>query len=615
MKRLLVLFMLSIVTCTNAQSSLTLSEAKEIANIYYGSLQQMAKHPYGDIRIENERRLFGIMGVDENGNTIAGRGEVPNDLVGLEGKQVEDNRPLQIRSYITRFLRIAEEKKMDFSYKVLSNDYQPGPEMPEIKKTDETPLFARVVVQKTIKSSSFPMTQINDTMLINTRNRAIWITNKYRKSSESNYKNKTINELLAEAQNMYSSKRYNEAYRLYQKVLEKDPRHAEASYSLGVMSFKGEGCKQYPRKVRDYLAVFYWQKSEKGLDELGRLNNNLPERITSFSGLESNPFPSNRLLAYDRNKNRLGYISAQGKMAVEQQYKYAYPFFENGTALVKSEKDEWFLIDTTGKVKDVYLGHNIPKSGQQLVVHKMGKSGVVNRKTGEWEVPFDYQITGWDWEIIGRGAGVLHYYVTKNGKRGLISSKNDMIVPAIYDNLRSVDYKEDKITLLCNYDQSSYDQLLKRYEKDYKIPVDELKRIGTILKLDLPNFTNGLAIVEVLESDKREWQLMDTTGKVRDTFELLIGLGFENLDMVFHEFKKEGKYGLLWPDYRVLLPATSKDVILPTYYSGGDWVWFIYDVKEPAYSRLEKKYGSVEKIPENELKKVATILKVNINNL
>lgn len=588
---------------------MTLSEAKEIANIYYGSLQQMAKHPYGDIRIENERRLFGIMGVDENGNTISGRGEVPYDLVGLDGKQVEGNRPIQIRSYITKFVKIAEEKKMDFSYKVLSNDYQQGP---EIKKTNEAPLFARVVVQKSIKSSSFPMTQINDTMLINTRNKAIWITNKYRKSSESNYKNKTINELLAEAQNMYSNKRYNEAYRLYQKVLEKDPRHAEASYSLGVMSFKGEGCKQYPRKVRDYLAVFYWQKSEKGLDELGRLNNNLPERITSFSGLESNPFPSNRLLAYDRNKNRLGYISAQGKMAVEQQYKYAYPFFENGTALVKSEKDEWFLIDTTGKVKDVYLGHNIPKSGQQLVVHKMGKSGVVNRKTGEWEVPFDYQITGWDWEIIGRGAGVLHYYVTKNGKRGLISSKNDMIVPAIYDNLRSVDYKEDKITLLCNYDMTAYNQLLKRYERADKIPVDELEEIGTIVKLNLPSFTNGVELIEVHKSGRKEWQLMDATGKVVDVFESVFGLGFQNHDILFLEFKKDGKYGLLWPDYRILLPAISKDVIMPLYDSGDNWVSFIYDRKEPAYGRLVKKYGNVDKIPENELKKVATILKVNI---
>ena len=610
MKRLLVLFMLSIVTCANAQSSLTLSEAKEIANTFYGSLQQIAKHPYGDIRIANERRLFGVMGVDENGNTIAGRGEVPNDLVGLEGKQVEDNRPIQIRSYITRFLRIAEEKKMDFSYKVLSNDYQQG--RPEITKTNEAPLFARVVVQKTIKSSSFPMTQINDTMLINTSNKAIWITNKYRKSSESNYKNKTINELLAEARNMYSSKRYNEAYKLYQKALEKDPKNAEASYSLGVMSFKGEGCKQYPRKVRDYLVDFYWQKSKKGLDQLQLNYNTSAVRYTGFSGWESDPFPSNRLLAGNLKKKRIGYMSAQGKMVIKQQYKSAFPFFTNGSAVVMSDKDEWFLIDTMGRVKDVYLRVKAVEGGKQLLVHKEDKSGVINRKTGAWDVPLINKITAY---IDLRGE-TKRYIVYKSGKYGMITSKNDMIIPAIYDNLTSVDYEEDKITLLCNYDQSSYDQLLKRYEKDYKIPVDDLKRIGTILKLDVPTFNKGLAIVEVLESDKREWQLIDTMGKVRDTFESpLIGLGFANLDVVFPEFKKEGKYGLLWPDYRVLLPATSKDVILPIYYSGGDWVRFIYDVKEPAYSRLEKKYGSVEKIPENELKKVATILKVNINNL
>lgn len=604
MKKLAFIILLLFPTLAKTQSNLTLSEAKEIANTYYGSFQQMSKHPVGEIQAQSGLRIMNVIGKDVNGNSLANDFRVPNDLVEVGGKH-EDKRTMSLTNYIGVFLRIAEEKKLDFSYKVLSDEYQRGPEM---SRGNDIPPFVRIVVQKTIKTPDSPTIVLNDTMFLHSRNKNVCSIKNQFSSSGLNYEDMTTDQLLVEAQTMYSNKHYEEAYRLYQKVLKKDPKNEDASYSLGVMSFKGEGCKQYSRKVRDYLVEFYWQKSEEGLQQLV-LNHNTTKIINPFfSGWESNPFPSNRLLAGDFKKHRKGYISSQGKMVIKQQYKCAYPFFTNGTAVVMSDKDEWFLIDTMGKVKDVYLRVTAVEGGKQLLVHKEDKSGVINRKTGEWDVPLINKITAYI-DIKGE---TKRYIVNKGGKYGMITSNNDMILPSIYDNLRSVDYEVDKITLLCNYDQSSFDQLLKKYEKDYKIPVDDLKRIGTILKLDVPNFTNGLAIVEVLESDKREWQLMDTTGKVRDTFELLIGLGFENLDMVFHEFKKEGKYGLLWPDYRILLPAISKDIIMPVYYSGGDWVWFIYDEKEPAYSQLKKKYGSVEKIPENELQKAATLLKVNI---
>lgn len=610
MKKILLIVLMSFATYAKSQTYLTLSQAKEIANTYYGSLQQMAKQPMGDAAFQNEERLLNVLGVDNNGKSTKGVFRVPNDIEEFSEKQSGDNTVL-ITNYIGKFLKVAEETKMDFSYNVLSSDYQQGP---EIKKSNDTPPYVRVVVQKTIKTPKASVAQIYDTMFINTSSKSIsLITNKYRKSSWLYGENMTIDELLVEAQNKYSNKRYNEAFKLYQKVLEKDPKHEEASYRLGVMCFKGEGCKQYPRKVRDYLVDFYWQKSNRGIEQLVLNHNSASVVLKPLSGWESNPFPSNRLFAFNFKSGKLGYISAQGKMVIKQQYQYGYPFFTNGTAIVKSDKNEWFLIDTMGKVKDVYLRVTDVEGGKQLLVHKENKSGVksgvINRKTGEWDVPFVNLITA---SIDLRGE-TKRYIVYQGGKYGMITSKNDMIVPAIYDNLTSVDYEEDKITLLCNYDQSLYGQLLKRYEKDYKIPVDDLKRIGTILKLDVPTFTNGLAIVEVLESDKREWQLMDTTGKVWDKFESYFTIRIHNSDtVVFYESRKEGKYGLLGPDYRILLPATSKQMILPIYHPGEDWVGFIYDKKEPAYSQLIKKYGSVEKIPENELKKAATLLKVNI---
>ena len=484
MKRtLLFLLMLFAVTWANAQSNLTLSEAKEIANTYYGSLQQMAKHPIGDVAAESEIRLLNVLGFDNHGRALFSELRVPDDLVDLSGKHPEDDNSIPVTTYIGAFLKIAGEKKIDFSYKVLSADYQPG--RPEVYG-EVPPLYARVMVQKTIKSPRSTTVLINDTMIIHAEKKYITkIKNRYLKLSMSNIDGMSIDELLFEAQSMYSNRRYDEAYKLYQKALEKDPKNAEASYSLGVMSFKGEGCKQYPRKVRDYLVVFYWQKSEKGIVQLEINRNELNVRMRPFSGRESNPFPSNRLFAYNYKTEKLGYISAQGKMVIKQQYQYGYPFFTNGTAIVKSEKNEWFLIDTMGRVKEFFQDVRELRGSKQLLIlrYNNGKGvvGVINRNTGVWDIPFFYWIASSYWIEDETKC----FKVKKDEKYGVVSPKNDILVPLIYNNLNFVTHTMEGIIILCDYDESLYDQLLKKYENASKIPNDELKKIGTLLTINV----------------------------------------------------------------------------------------------------------------------------------
>lgn len=260
MKQALLILVFSVVTYAHAQSYLTLSDAQGIANTYYGSLQEMAKHPVGEIQIQNESRLLNVLGVDENGVSISLDFRVPNDLIEVGGGQSKDHKTIPITNYIGRFSRIAEDKSLDFSHKVLSYAYE---ESPDIKKSNVIQPFVKVVVQKTIKVSNYPTLQINDTMFLNTRNKSVsLITNKYRRFNiHEAGASMSVEELLAQAQNMYSNKRYGEAFKLYQKVLEKNPKHDDAWYYLGVLYYKNQGVGNLSRKQRLQKAYECWKQS------------------------------------------------------------------------------------------------------------------------------------------------------------------------------------------------------------------------------------------------------------------------------------------------------------------------------------------------------------------
>jgi len=273
-------------------------------------------------------------------------------------------------------------------------------------------------------------------------------------------------------------------------VLERSPMNEAASYKLGVMSFKGEGCKQYPRKVRDYLVDFYWQKSDKGIEQL-ILNYNTPKVYNgALSGREFNPFPSGRLFAYNHKTKKVGYLSARGEMVIKQQYKYAYPFFENGTALVLSDKNDWFLIDTMGKVKDVYAScytkdiHPLfGKHGKYLFVeNNNGKKGLINRITGQWWLPCAYDVK----QYVFFDGDLAYCIVNKGEKSGVCAEGGKVILPfGTYKSIYVVCRTAEKVRILCDYDEKELKSLLEKYQKGSLIPYEDMDRIGTLFTINI----------------------------------------------------------------------------------------------------------------------------------
>ncbi len=469
-----------------AQAYLTLDEAKQIAETYYDAFRQMASNPIGDEAVSAKLSVFPLIGVDNFGRDLAHDFRVPNDLGKIFGTSLVND--CRIGNYIEDFRMLAEKNSFTFSYKLVSNEYLKGPQM---KGSESFPDFVRVVVRKDFKLKGRQPLSFNDTLFLSTRLKSFSsVVNQYRRKGEEDEKYMTIEELLAEAQNCYSNKRYDKAYELYLKVLERSPMNEVASYNLGVMSFKGEGCKKYPRKVRDYLVGFYWQKSEKGLEQLSINLNELNVKMRPFSGRESNPFPSNRLFAYNYKTKKLGYISAQGKMVIKQQYQYGYPFFTNGTAIVRSDKNEWFLIDTMGKVKDVYAfcytGDSHPLFGMHgkylFVENNNGKKGLINRITGQWWLPCAYDVK----QYVFFDGDLAYCIVNKGEKSGVCAEGGKVILPfGTYKSIYVVCRTAEKVRILCDYDEKELKSLLEKYRKGSLIPYEDMDRIGTLFTINI----------------------------------------------------------------------------------------------------------------------------------
>lgn len=71
----------------------------------------------------------------------------------------------------------------------------------------------------------------------------------------------SVEDMLLMAAELYSQKKYDEAFALYQKIAEEHPDNGEAWYHLGIMYFKNEGVS-LSRKQRTEKAIECLKKSD-----------------------------------------------------------------------------------------------------------------------------------------------------------------------------------------------------------------------------------------------------------------------------------------------------------------------------------------------------------------
>lgn len=350
---------------SSAEGVMSLSEVRHKAEQYYGAMKTIAENPAGEqcviarLKLQNE-----IVGVDRNGHPLGQELRIPNELDLIFQHKQDGLSELALPTYINTLIDVASQDPFVFNFTIKDYQYLQNA---EANKGEDKPHFARVVIDKEFRIRN-ATERFTDTMLINVRFNSIWHVSNV---ANINISEMSVSTMMAQATMYYSDKRYAQACAMYKKIMKKDPTYGPSSYALGVMALKGQGCmSQYPRKVRDYLVDFYWQKSLKGQQRLMFNHNTRYVCVSSILPSDIEPFHSGLMLAYNYSKQRIGFLSQDGRMVIPQKYLNAFPFFCDGTTLVFTDEEEWIRIDTKGRVIEGLEYVKTDSKNGKLVVKK-----------------------------------------------------------------------------------------------------------------------------------------------------------------------------------------------------------------------------------------------------
>ena len=638
-----------------AQQAMTSSQAEWLVKRYYDAYSTIARnHGKGDVSEQTQQSLYQycINGVEFT---------VANEFYEMKGLGTMKHAGL--RSFSNFFLDLSKGS-MDFSYELVGK--------PELRqkiaddKKDTGAIFAMVRVKKKYVLDG-KIWEYTDTVGVDMRKGRICSVNNSVYPFIQAMQDATSEQLQAEALKEYSHKNYNLAFSLLQEALKKDPTDADVSYQLGVMTYKGQGCRQYKKKVRDYMTEFYWLKSSKGrsrlsdenvysIDYISGLANCYRDLFDAYSGYENNPFLCNRLLAYDRKNARFGFINNEGKMVVPQKYKFALPFMDNGTTVVQDENNNIFLIDTVGKIINLFSGYHYYKRNnynrndwcdtQRYIKIRINDAwGCMDRISGEWTLP------------VSRGADSIFdicfqtpvaYRYKENGKCGLKSLNGEEILAATHKNITMLTYHERdedgnlKITtmgyectcvrVLYDYDEDELKKL-QRKSRTGEVSESELTKIGTVMEVKkIPGkWEQPVEIVYTIpftyKTDTSFEKTVPVLCVVKPKFEEEIRPG-GNLGL--RKMRKEFR---LWgigicmftvDDYwkesgSEILPCEYKNISTINYISDTTGqpvaLRILVNYDTDAFEKIKKEYSSVAKATDAELKKIGTLIKVKINLL
>lgn len=213
------------------------------------------------------------------------------------------------------------------------------------------------------------------------------------------------------------------------------------------------------------------------LDKRGnKIYDKIKEYSFNFSRLENK---GQRVYIIRNLKNQCGVVDGQGKIIIPFIYDEIQDFHGTVNAIVKL-KGKFGIIDSSNKIMypienesiitwkdiDYYIVNKNDTAGiisknlktilnfdyqdlspcfydnkNRFIAKKNDKYGVIDR-TGRIIISFEYsEMSNW----VEYGPGSNYHFVTKNGKKGLITKEGETVIPVIYDTLF---YHNEKIIIL-----------------------------------------------------------------------------------------------------------------------------------------------------------------------
>lgn len=202
---------------------------------------------------------------------------------------------------------------------------------------------------------------------------------------------------LAKAIALYSSRKYEEAFRLFRKLAYEDPNNFDAQYYTAVMEVKKQGCGFLNSKFRDLEAAWWLTRGAVSNSiEKDWAKERMAKVFTRFDVDE-------KLLPFNTRGKQFYIYSLMTKKPVSY-----------GVMVYKNKKGLYGCMDESGHsiAPCVYqLVNPFDKSGHALVI-KNGKVGYIDTKGNEVISPkFDF--------------GVTEFY---NGKTFVIQGENLLLI-------------------------------------------------------------------------------------------------------------------------------------------------------------------------------------------
>lgn len=202
---------------------------------------------------------------------------------------------------------------------------------------------------------------------------------------------------LGKALELYSNRKYEEAFKMFRKIAYADFSNFDAQYYMVVMEIKKQGCAFLNKNVRDkeitwFVAKNYFAHDQNAVNLATKFP--LDEKQMDYAHYPSlyewmvrckQPAQSGLMMSFDAKTMSAGFVSESGKLVIPYgKYSVAYPFHE-GRSLVSSKVTNMCgFIDENGNetvpmiyqnaICDFYKGRTwCVKDGNAYLVDNQGK--------------------------------------------------------------------------------------------------------------------------------------------------------------------------------------------------------------------------------------------------
>ena len=491
--KLILILSLALLSFDGKCEELTLKEAQYIAEQYYTALETVAKNPKTASSMESSvARLFG-----DSASFKYMR--VPNDIASIFSDSPQKGN-IDAQTYFTRLANIANSKDIRLQHKIKHCIYLEGPRLSKEDKAE----YIEVVVKRGFTRYGAVLKEFTERMVLKIDTKEPFIRNPYGGVIDNS------NGAIASAFSLYKQNEYDEAFRMFETALRIDPYSEVASMRLGIMASKGQGCKRYPKKVRDHMAVWYFMKTDKGHETLkyyyGIQRENLhgeyaPQAImddnvlrtvlSHFPALLSTakatlqhqvfplghcdvrPFSHNRMLSIDKRTKQFIYITPQGNRLGYSIYQMAFPFDNSGRALVY-DGSYWRFIDTIFTIGRIALS---PSSQYIHTDHK-----IYNRMSGTLtEYPKETIIC----HVFEKPNSPVLTKIRKDNLYGISGTGGDPIYPCVAENLFVINWNQNEVTICVNYDEKKAKEIFSSENYLDQFDPEKWKDLGKILTLKI----------------------------------------------------------------------------------------------------------------------------------